>query len=269
MSVTVLGATTMQLVSQTDGVTRRNGPTRFLRYEGSRTAAEAFYEDCIALVPSTYDDVQKVEQAGKGVVTISIVNPDSSTTEEDLAEWEVSENKVWKPLLQLPYFAQSSGTFWDEIPIVDKAIETGSGQPDNLGEWGKRYWALRSSGVEGAEVSQPVIRKTITVSARRLVDVAMEAANVNDCVDVADIVAAGLPTEINGMLSSMTKRVYAGNGDPADYTTPPGTWEFVKRMPTKQSAGKGMWRISYTWEAAEKYSTVIYGKLATWDPTGT
>jgi hypothetical protein len=249
MAPVIQGVNDMTLVSTFKRHTREKGTQSVEEWRGPRAKAETFFENArsdINAFNTTYDEVEWEDGGGFGIVRLLTNEDDDPNNEDDNAVWELIFEQEFVPLAQHPYFTSVSGSINIEIRNCEQAIARGdayvssaSAFPTEMGQ----YYGLRLHGVQGAIVSLPVIRKTVTLSNRSTITAATQ--NVDTKQTLAEI---GPPPAKLGDLSS---------------------WEWLKRAPRLLSRDGGKsFEIVYEFageKATRGWSTVLYG--GSWNPT--
>jgi hypothetical protein len=225
--------------------TQKNGEVAVEQYVGPIAAITTLYEaakDDILAGNVTWDEANYSDADGQATLTLSQAESDNPVNEEDNAIWELTYENEFIPIAQHPYF-QISGGFEDQIAIMENAYKRGedhSTAGSAYSPYETQYWGLRSAGVEGANGSLPVIRKTVTISQRSAITVAAE--NIDEVVTLTDY-----PDKLTAIVAA---------------------YEWLKRAPTMRSRDGGKtFEIQYTW-AGEKtsrgWSKAFY--KGSWDP---
>lgn len=260
----IKGTDGMTLVARPKSYSKSSGETQSEEWRGPLAKAVLFYGESI--VDPDIDSVDIRPDVGKAVATVTLtrVDPDGITNEDDNALWEVDSNEVFRDLRTHPYFTKN-GTIVQDLDLVDEKLKRGD--PYVVGDYttpniAKRYFGLRSFGVEGYYVAVLVLRKTITVSARSDIEAAYTGVNAIQALTVIDP-----PSKLVGPLSQLPLITgYANTDAPTAPTVATGDWEWLKKMPRVRSiAGGKRFEIVYEWWGADQWASVMY--LGTFDPS--
>ena len=167
MSSTIKGVNDMTLVGKPRTHSKAFGETERWEYRGPTAKALAFYNN--AKVDDSIDDVEYAPNGAIASVILTYVDQQLDISESDNAIWEVDANEIFKDLRTHPYFTTVSGLFAEDVAAADKAINDGvyyDASTANFPNPAGRYYELRIAGVEGYFLAVPVLRKSVTVSAR-------------------------------------------------------------------------------------------------------
>jgi hypothetical protein len=255
---------------------RYTGESLVYRYEGPYGKALTFYEANKGNT-ALYDEATIERDGGKGVVELTVAAADNDSDPRDVAVWELDSLELWVPLLSAEYFYVESGSasepFAADVIEIEDALSrnvpwTAADAQADSRAWAKRYYGLRAAGVEGFAREVPVIRKT-WVASRRSQAAAIDYTTVGSVVDVFSIgVPKSQQAAILGNIEQLPVRTYDQTGNPSAYTIGAAGWEWLRRFPRIRSIRDGrQWEVCEEWWGQWKWSTVLYGRLASWDPT--
>jgi len=267
---------TVAVIKGYDGMTRTrirrkwsksSGETAIETWMGPRERALDMYNS--ALNDTQYDDVSMDPDAAVGTVELTI-NDDSQggggpVTSELNTIWEVDSNELSKNLKAHPYFQTTdSDAFRNEVADVDKALAENT--PFTASDFVhkeqmSRLYAMRQAGIEEYLDGSLVLRKTILVGSRSVLDASY--VNINRVIDLN---TENPPSAIIGNLNSITKITgYADVAAPQTPTTSLTKWEWLKRPPQVRQLSSGTrFEIIQEFWGADQWATVSYG--GTWDP---
>lgn len=263
-------------------------------FEGPAAMIEEYYQD---LKP--FEDVKAMDcetGSGKGELTIEYGseyaatgaaapdNPDAPPTPlvipNTIPEWSIDWMQIPRPLaghpyFQLQYFPGSGLNLADVIAEADHAIATGQeyAPSDAYKDYMKRYYGLRTAGVEEYPESVAIITKQYQTTELPIIEDAF--TGIDQVVDFAADINPPLP--VISAIDAKQKITSYGTSDPASFVfnnggavTGTDLFEWLKkptRLVMSGNENAELVNITEMWWGVPEWSAVIYPR-GSWDPVG-
>jgi len=247
--------------------------TTVISWEGRRDKVEAEYE--AQKILSKEDDItgSMAIRDGNGTLDVTSIAPtvdDPGDNDGVSVVWQVVFQEVMKNIGTHPYFTDTVDSNWVTTQVrIDQAIKNNiplDVEQFVLANEAKRYYALRSFGVDTYPVYQPIIKKTTKMAKASIIVPSFKGFGYIQTIKEIDP-----PIWLIKQLSNLPKVKKTDYSVVNDILTiNPSTialtnYEWVKLPPTVSStAGSKQYDINEIWRGAEKWSTVFYG--GSWDP---